>query len=113
MYKPFSAQDVLRFEVETEKVSSYLRTDDYAYDQYTGKLLKEQKFADRSNGEQIRLMNYYIHAGSIGGITGKILAFFASLVAASLPITGFLIRKGRRKKGKANKKTVLNKKQDV
>ncbi len=105
VYKPFSAEDLLRFEVETKKGSNYLRTDEYAYDQYTGKLLKEQKFANHSNGEQIRRMNYYIHVGSIGGITGKILAFFASLIAASLPVTGFLIWKGRRKKGKANKKT--------
>ncbi len=36
--------------------------------------------------------------GQILGIPGKILAFCVSLICASLPITGFLIWKGRRKK---------------
>jgi uncharacterized iron-regulated membrane protein len=106
VYKPFSPSDVLRFEIETKQGSNYLRTDEYLYDQFSGKLLREQKFADYSNGEKIRRMNYYIHVGSIGGITGKILAFFASLVAASLPVTGFLIWKGRRKKGRSNLKAM-------
>jgi uncharacterized iron-regulated membrane protein len=36
-------------------------------------------------------MNYDLHVGSIGGLTGKIIAFIASLVCASLPVTGFLV----------------------
>ena len=43
-------------------------------------------------------MNYDIHVGAIGGILGKIIAFIASLVIASLPLTGFLIWWGRKKK---------------
>ncbi|WP_242499314.1 PepSY domain-containing protein [Flavobacterium sp. 140616W15] len=42
-------------------------------------------------------MNYDIHVGAVLGITGKILAFFASLISASLPITGFLIWWGKQK----------------
>ena len=34
-------------------------------------------------------MNYDIHVGNILGFPGKVLAFFASLIAASLPITDF------------------------
>ncbi|MEO7990252.1 MAG: PepSY-associated TM helix domain-containing protein [Chryseolinea sp.] len=37
---------------------------------------------------------------------GKILAFFASLIAASLPVTGFYIWWGRRNKNKVEKENV-------
>jgi uncharacterized iron-regulated membrane protein len=45
-------------------------------------------------------MNYDIHTGAIIGLPGKILAFFASLIVASLPITGFYIWWGRKQKQK-------------
>jgi len=48
-------------------------------------------------------MNYDIHVGQILGITGKIIAFLASLVCASLPVTGFIIWWGKRKKSKKGK----------
>jgi len=48
-------------------------------------------------------MNYDMHTGAVLGLPGKIAAFFASLVAASLPITGFMIWWGRRKKNKTEK----------
>lgn len=48
-------------------------------------------------------MNYDIHVGQILGLPGKIIAFLASLICASLPITGFIIWLGRRKKSKTNK----------
>ncbi|MEM9673496.1 MAG: PepSY-associated TM helix domain-containing protein [Bacteroidota bacterium] len=70
------------------------------YDQYTGEQLSLSTFADKNNGDKLRSLNYDIHVGSILGLPGKILAFFASLVSASLPITGFYIWWGRRKKKK-------------
>jgi uncharacterized iron-regulated membrane protein len=45
-------------------------------------------------------MNYDIHVGAILGLPGKIIAFLASLIPASLPVTGFLIWWGKKKKGK-------------
>jgi uncharacterized iron-regulated membrane protein len=53
------------------------------------------------NGESISAMNYDIHVGAVLGIPGKILAFLASLIAASLPVTGFYIWWGRRNKKQA------------
>jgi uncharacterized iron-regulated membrane protein len=47
-------------------------------------------------------MNYDIHVGAILGFPGKVLAFLASLIAASLPVTGFMIWWGRRKKPHPN-----------
>ncbi|MCP9198842.1 PepSY domain-containing protein [Gramella sp. GC03-9] len=45
--------------------------------------------------DMILRMNYDIHVGAIGGLPGKILAFFISLFCASLPVTGFLLWYGR------------------
>jgi uncharacterized iron-regulated membrane protein len=69
----------------------------------SGKLLDRDTYAEKNAGEKLLEMNYDIHIGAIGGMPGKILAFFASLLSASLPVTGFLIwyprwrRRGRRK----------------
>lgn len=56
-------------------------------------LLSQASVADK-----LARMNYDIHVGAIGGLPTKILAFFASMIAASLPVTGFLIWRGRKKK---------------
>ncbi|MEX0967545.1 MAG: PepSY-associated TM helix domain-containing protein [Bacteroidia bacterium] len=55
---------------------------------------------DASIAEKLNRMNYDIHTGAILGLPGKLMAFFASLLAASLPITGFMLWLGRRKKAK-------------
>lgn len=79
----------------------YYNGDYYHYDQYT---LKEMPvpswgiYADANGGEKLSRMNYDIHIGSILGLPGRIAMFLAVLVGASLPITGFLIWKGRRRK---------------
>ncbi len=98
IYKPNNTTDALRFTVETLEGAHYARSDEYFFDQHSGKLLATQKFSEQSNGEKIRRMNYYIHVGSIGGLPGKLLAFFASLITASLPVTGFIIWIGRKRK---------------
>lgn len=82
--------------------SRYGREQRY-FDQYT---LRELKNGDIENspltdapfGEKVIRINYDLHTGRVGGIYTKILAFCASLIAASLPVTGFMIWKGRKKK---------------
>ncbi|MFT3979580.1 MAG: PepSY-associated TM helix domain-containing protein [Ferruginibacter sp.] len=85
---------------------TYYNTDYFHYDQYTGKELPATgtyagKYRDAIVADKIARMNYDIHVGAVLGLPGKILAFFASLIAASLPVTGFYIWWGRRKKNKA------------
>lgn len=72
--------------------------DEIQFDQYSGKQLHRSNYENKNNGEKLIAMNYDIHTGIILGLPGKILAFLASLVAASLPITGFMIWWGRKKK---------------
>lgn len=82
---------------------TYYNSDYFHYDQYTGEELEATgsyagKFADAKLADKIARMNYDIHVGAVLGLPGKLLAFFASLIAASLPVTGFYIWWGRRKK---------------
>ncbi|RYD70902.1 MAG: PepSY domain-containing protein, partial [Sphingobacteriales bacterium] len=78
---------------------------DYSYfDQHTLKEIEVKhvfgKLKNATVADKIMRMNYDIHVGSIAGLPGKIIAFFASLIAASMPITGVLIWIGRNKKKK-------------
>ncbi len=77
---------------------TYYDYDELQFDQYSGKLLGRRNAKEKNRGEQLIEMNYDIHVGAIGGIAGKIIAFIASAIAASLPVTGFYIWWGRRKK---------------
>ena len=58
------------------------------------------RLAKATVADRLIRMNYDLHTGAIAGLPGKTLAFLASLIVASLPITGFMIWWGRRKKTK-------------
>lgn len=100
-------------------ISVYIRNDMdrqynnryYSFDQYTGNFLPNnitlfnKDFYELSAGEKFRRLNYDIHVGSIGGFPTKLLAFFLTFIAGSLPVTGFIIwynRKWGKKKGRNN-----------
>ena len=68
------------------------------YDPSTARHTSTTYFAELSAGEQVHEAMYDIHVGAILGLPGKILAFLVSLITATLPISGFLIWKGRRNK---------------
>jgi uncharacterized iron-regulated membrane protein len=78
----------------------YYNSDLYLFDKYSGKLLGVLPQRQKSPGKKLNEMNYDIHVGQIAGLPGKILAFLASLVCASLPITGLIIWLGKQKKTK-------------
>ena len=67
------------------------RTECLWFDQYAGRQIGAERYRDKDAGERLQAMNYDIHLGRIAGLPGRIAAFLASLVAASLPITGALI----------------------
>jgi Uncharacterized iron-regulated membrane protein len=81
---------------------TYWRTDYRFFDQNTLQEIPVQhiygRLKDAKAADKLLRMNYDIHIGAIGGFPGKLLAFFASLIAASLPVTGFMIWWGRKKK---------------
>ena len=62
-------------------------------------------YADaKTVADNIKRMNYDIHTGAAWGLPGRIAIFFAALIVASLPVTGFYIWWGKRKKTTAAKK---------
>lgn len=84
--------------------STYYQIDYRYFDQYT---LQERSVDhiwgrnhSASGADKLMRMNYDIHVGAILGLPGKVLAFCASLLIATLPITGFLVWWGRKKKSK-------------
>jgi uncharacterized iron-regulated membrane protein len=83
---------------------TYYDRDDLQFDRNTGKLLLHETAKDRNAGEKLIGMNYDIHVGAIAGLPGKILAFFASLICASLPVTGFLVWWNKGKKQEKSSK---------
>jgi uncharacterized iron-regulated membrane protein len=88
--------------VVNHRPGTYYDCDFYHYDQYTGVELHATgsyggTFSNAKLADKIARMNYDIHVGSVLGLPGKLLAFFASLIAATLPVTGFLIWRGRKK----------------
>lgn len=92
--------------VELNRNPAVYRTMDFLYfDQYTLERIPTNNFYgtydDANTADKIKRSYYDIHTGSILGLPGKFLAFFASLFAASLPVTGFLLWWNRRKEQKA------------
>ena len=77
--------------------SSHYYFDRYTGDQITGNF-EYVSYADASSDQLINEMVYDLHFGSILGLPGRLLMFLASLIAASLPITGFIVWWGKRKK---------------
>lgn len=81
---------------------TYWKTDYLYFDQYSLEEIPVDhpygRFANTSVADKIMRMNYDVHVGAIGGLAGKIIAFVASLICATLPVTGVYIWWGRRVK---------------
>ena len=94
-----------------EDASTYWKTDYRYFDQYSLKELPAQsiygRLKDANAADKLIRMNYDIHTGAIIGLPGKILMFFASMIAGSLPVTGFLIWIGRRRKARRSSVTEI------
>lgn len=88
--------------------STYWKTDYRYFDQYSLKELEVShiysRFEEATPADKLLRMNYDIHVGAIAGMPGKIIAFMASLVVGSLPVTGFIMWLGRKSKKKKHKK---------
>ena len=103
MHFPASEQSPIHVAVNPD-ASTYWQIDYLYFDQYT---LDEvsvdhvwDRFEQASTADKLMRMNYDIHTGAIAGLPGKILAFLASLIVASLPVTGLMLWLGRNKKSR-------------
>jgi uncharacterized iron-regulated membrane protein len=70
------------------------------FDQYSGKILKTELYTQYTGYDYVAKSNYNLHTGKIAplGIGSKIIYFLTALIAASMPVTGFLIWLGKRRK---------------
>jgi uncharacterized iron-regulated membrane protein len=91
------------------ELDTYWKTDYRYYDQYTLKEISVDhiygRFTEAKASDKLLRMNYDIHTGAVLGFPGKLLAFLASLICASLPVTGTYIWWGRRNKKQKAAKT--------
>lgn len=83
----------------------HLYGDNQIVDRYTGRQLEKPLVKEFEKNQDIFEANLDIHMGTVGGLPTQILAFMVGLFGASLPITGFYIWWGRRKKNKKNKQS--------
>ncbi|WP_431217248.1 PepSY-associated TM helix domain-containing protein [Puia sp. P3] len=82
------------------------RQNSMVFDQYSGKVLKTELYTQYTGYDYVAKSNYNLHTGKIAalGIGSKIIWFLAALIAASMPVTGFMIWLGR-KSGRKSRKT--------
>ncbi|HWB92516.1 MAG TPA: PepSY-associated TM helix domain-containing protein, partial [Puia sp.] len=92
---------------------TYYGYDVLQLDRYTGRLLSHQENAKKTLGQRLIEMNYDIHVGAIGGLTGKIIAFIVSFICASLPVTGFLVWWNKKKRSHRHAKNLTKSSQPV
>ncbi|MEX8549081.1 MAG: PepSY-associated TM helix domain-containing protein [Mucilaginibacter sp.] len=79
--------------------------DTYFIDQYSGKVIGTQKFADKSAGQRARAFVKPIHTGSIYGLKTKIISFIVCLLSLVFPVTGVLMWLNRIKKKTGKRST--------
>ncbi len=81
-------------------------TDLLYFDRYTGERLtgvfENGLHTEASAYHTLNELVYDIHFGTVLGLPGRLLVFFASLIGASLPVTGVLVWWGKRRRKKKN-----------
>ncbi|WP_353050517.1 PepSY-associated TM helix domain-containing protein [Chryseobacterium sp. ISL-6] len=74
----------------------------FFFNQKTGELLRGKLYKNNNAADTVEAANYDLHTGKFFGIIGKVLWLLASLIGASLPVTGFIMwwnkRKAKKKK---------------
>lgn len=80
--------------------SSYKKVNELHFNPYSGNIVYTSLYKNYNAGDKVKHSNRDLHTGAFFGLFGKILAFLASLVAASMPVTGFTIWYARNKKKK-------------
>lgn len=98
---PKKASDVIALCVDMRNgVWRYVNLDQHTLEPVAS---TQKKMAEEDFALYLRRSNYTLHVGAFGGLTTKFLFFFASLICASLPVTGFYIWWGKKKKSTTKK----------
>ncbi|MBB6504999.1 sulfite reductase (NADPH) flavoprotein alpha-component [Sphingomonas endophytica] len=76
-------------------------SDEIVIDSRSGRIVSDQRYADRRWGEDIVTSVYEIHRGAYFGIVGRVAIMLASLTMPLFTITGFLLYFSRRRRKRA------------
>lgn len=95
---PTRKNSIARIFVQYKGPSAWTDSDYLFYNSEHGQLQQEVAHNDKTLALKWRNSNYNIHTGKIYGWPTQVLALLASLVCASLPVTGVIMWLGRRKK---------------
>lgn len=90
--------------VRQKNMASSRAADEYEFDKQTGAIIKTTLYADQAKASKIWGWAYSLHVGNYWGIWSKILTFIASIIGASLPITGYYLWWKKFKRKRKNKK---------
>lgn len=81
-------------------------SDRYSFNPGNGEITETTLYKDMDNSSKIRGWIFSVHVGSWGGMFTRILCFIASLLGATLPLTGYYLwikkkvsRSARKRKG--------------
>lgn len=85
----------------------------YYLDQFSGKVLQSQTFAQRNLGQKIRGSIKPLHTGAIFGTPSKIFALILALLGATFPATGTIMWINRTRKKKKSVKSPAKAREDV
>ncbi|MFG0590041.1 PepSY-associated TM helix domain-containing protein [Myroides odoratimimus] len=101
----FPKGDTGSFEVSKNEAARFNETvtDRVFIDQYSGDIIRQDMFSDKSVGEKVASSIRALHFGDIYGMFSKVIYFIVCLIATSLPITGIFIWINKMKKGTSNK----------
>lgn len=98
MVLPDDKKGAIRISVQLGSSGLFTANDTYFFDQFSGEKLSELLYSNQTLAERLRASNYNFHTGKVLGLAGEISVFIAGLIAASLPITGFLMWRNKGKK---------------
>ena len=66
-------------------------SDSYVFDKHTGKIVQFKAYDQLPRTGKVRGWVYSLHTGMFGGIATRMLWFLASLLGATLPLTGYYL----------------------
>ena len=95
--------------VITYPTSGLRKESTFTFDPATAQRLDAKRHEQMSFSDRFWKSDYELHTGRILGLFGKILAFTVGLIAASLPVTGFLIWWDRRQKARRKQASLTGK----
>lgn len=95
--------------VKLKSAPNQRASDRYQFNPGSGEITKTELYKDSAKASRIFGWSYSLHVGDVWGIWSKILVFLASLIGASLPITGYwMYVKSLLKKRKKRESLILN-----